>query len=177
VPTSAGFVAHQVDRARELGRPDIARAAERLLAAEPPAGPAVIAHGDLHPFNLLVTPGETQLIDWTVARIAQPGFTLGFTHLVLAHPPIPLPRAGAALLGPVARSMAARFLRTYRSLTDGTSAAVDDAALDWHRRVHALRILVEMAAWDAAGTRPAAGHPWFLLEPVARRAVGLANGG
>jgi aminoglycoside phosphotransferase (APT) family kinase protein len=173
-PTSAGFVAAQVDRAREFGRPDIARAGERLLVAEPPPGPVVIAHGDLHPFNLLVTEGQTQLIDWTVTRIAQPGFTLGFTHLVLAHPPIALPRAGAAVVGLVGRSMAARFLRTYRSLTHGTAAAVDDAALDWHRRLHALRILVEMAAWDAAGTRPAAEHPWFVLEPVVRAAVGLA---
>jgi aminoglycoside phosphotransferase (APT) family kinase protein len=173
VPSSAGFVAGQVARARDFDRPDIARAGERLLATEPPAGPPVVAHGDLHPFNLLVTTGETQLIDWTVARIAQPGFTLGFTHLVLSHPPIRLPRAGAAAVGLVARSMAGRFLRTYRSLTDGTGTAVDDAALDWHRRVHALRIVVEMAAWDAAGTRPAAGHPWLVLEPVVRRAIGL----
>jgi aminoglycoside phosphotransferase (APT) family kinase protein len=172
-PTTAGFVARQVARAHELDRPDIAGAGERLLATEPRAAPAVIAHGDLHPFNLLVTAGGPQLIDWTVARIAQPGFTLGFTHLVLAHPPIPLPRAGAAILGPIARNMARRFVRTYRSLTDGTPAAVDGTALDWHRRVHALRILVEMATWDATGTRPHAGHPWFVLEPVARQAVGL----
>jgi aminoglycoside phosphotransferase (APT) family kinase protein len=177
VPTSAGFVAGQIARAREADRPDIAAAGERLLAAEPPPGPAVVTHGDLHPFNLLVTAGETQLIDWTVARIAQPGFTLGFTHLILADPPMRLPRAGAAVLRPAARSMAARFVRTYRGLTDGTPAAVDDAALDWHRRVHALRVLVELAVWDAAGTRPAPGHPWFVLEPVARDAVGLSPPG
>jgi aminoglycoside phosphotransferase (APT) family kinase protein len=174
-PTSAAFVERQVERAHELGRPDVARAAQRLLADRPPPAPVAIAHGDLHPFNLLVTDGEPQLIDWTVARIAEPGFTLGFTHLVLANPPIPLPRAGAAVLRPLGRNIAGRFLRTYRSLTAGTPAAVDDAALDWHRRVHALRILVELAVWDAAGTRPASGHPWLVLEPVARDALGLAG--
>ena len=114
------------------------------------------------------------LIDWTVARIAHPAFTLGFAELMLANPPIPLPRAGAALLGPVARNIARRFLATYRALTAGTPAVVDDENLDWHRRVHALRILVEVAGWDASGTRPTSGHPWLILEPVARQALALA---
>jgi hypothetical protein len=34
--------------------------------------------------------------------------------------------------------------------------------------VHALRILVEVAAWDVNGSRPASGHPWLMLEPVAK---------
>ena len=80
---------------------------------------------------------------------------------------------GAALLGRVGRTIAKRFLSTYRSLTVGTPAAVDDERLDWHRRVHAMRILVEVAGWDATGTRPSSGHPWLILEPVARRLLAL----
>ena len=174
IPTTiSGFVAELTGYAATLGRPDIAAAGQRLLATEPRTSVRSITHGDLHPFNLLVTADGPVLIDWTVARIAHPAFTLGFAELMLANPPIPLPRAGAALLGPVARNIAKRFLTTYRALTAGTPAAVDDENLDWHRRVHALRILVELAGWDASGTRPTSGHPWLILEPVARQSLAL----
>ena len=172
--TTAGFIEEQAGYAEALGRPDIAAAAARLVATEPRSTVRVITHGDLHPFNLLVTPDGTTLIDWTVARVAHPGFTIGFTDLMLANPPIPLPRAGAALLRPVGRNIAKRFLSTYRGLTAGTPAAVDDENLVWHRKVHALRILVELAGWDANGTRPTAGHPWLILEPVAQQMLGVA---
>jgi aminoglycoside phosphotransferase (APT) family kinase protein len=171
--TTAGFIEEQAGYAQALDRPDIAAAAARLVATEPRSRCQSITHGDLHPFNLLVTPDGTSLIDWTVARVAHPGFTLGFTDLMLANPPIPLPRAGAALLRPVGRNIAKRFLSTYRTLTDGTSAAVDDESIEWHRKVHSLRIVVELAGWDASGTRPTRGHPWLILEPVARRELGL----
>jgi len=171
--TTAGFVEDQADHARALGHPDLAAAADRLLRTEPASAVRVITHGDLHPFNLLITADGPALIDWTVARVAHPGFTIGFTELMLANPPIPLPRPGAALLRVAGRNIATRFLATYRRLTDGTPAAVDQENLDWHRDVHALRILVDLAAADADGTRPTSGHPWLILEPVARRALGL----
>jgi aminoglycoside phosphotransferase (APT) family kinase protein len=171
--TTAGFIEEQASYAESLDRPDIAAAAARLVATEPRSRCRAITHGDLHPFNLLVTAGGTSLIDWTVARIAHPGFTIAFTDLMLANPPIPLPRAGAALLRPVGRNIAKRFLSTYRMLTDGTSAAVDDENLEWHRKVHSLRILVELAGWDANGSRPIRGHPWLILEPVAQRVLGV----
>lgn len=175
--TTAGFIEEQAGYATALGRPDITAAAERLLTTEPPSARQAITHGDLHPFNLLVTPEESVLIDWTVARIAQPGFTIGFTDLMLANPPVPLPKPGAALLRPVGRNIAKRFLATYRKLTDGTPAAVDDENLDWHRKVHALRILVELAGWDANGARPTHGHPWLILEPVAKHLLGVSGDG
>lgn len=172
-PTIAGFVEEEIGLAAALGQPELAAAGERLLASEPAHDAGVITHGDLHPFNLLVTPAGPVLIDWTVTRVADPAFTLGFTQLMLAHPPIPLPGAGVALLNRVGRSIAKRFLATYRSLTAGTPSAVDDERLDWHRKVHALRILVEVAGWDATSTRPTSGHPWLVLEPVARRLLAL----
>ncbi len=86
--------------------------AQRLeaLETEPATTTRVICHGDLHPFNLLVDGDRSVLVDWTVARIAHPAFDLSFTQLMLANPPIPLPKAGAALLAPVARGIARRFL-------------------------------------------------------------------
>jgi aminoglycoside phosphotransferase (APT) family kinase protein len=171
--TTTGFVEQHVLAAQLLDRPDIAAAGERLLAAEPASSVTVISHGDLHPFNLLVTPTGPALIDWTVARVAHPGFTVGFTELMLANPPIPVPKAASGPLRSFGRTLARRFLASYRDRTEGTDAAVDDENLDWHRKVHALRILVELAGWDEAGTRPASGHPWLILEPIARRALGI----
>jgi aminoglycoside phosphotransferase (APT) family kinase protein len=171
--TTAGFVEERIRFAEDLGLPDVAAAGERLVETQPPSSMPTITHGDLHPFNLLVTADRTVLIDWTVARIADPGFTIGFTELMLAHPPIPLPPVGTALLRPVGRNIARRFLSTYRRLTDGTPAAVGAESLAWHRQVHALRILVELAGWDPGGRRPPAGHPWLVLEPVARRLLDL----
>jgi len=171
--TTAGFVEQQAAWAAELGRADIAAAGKRLLATEPVTSTRVITHGDLHPFNILVTGKGPVLVDWTVARIAHPAFTLGFTDLMLANPPIPLPKPGAALIRRVGRNIARRFLSTYRELAAGTPAAVDGGHIEWHRQVHALRILVETAGWDASGSRPGSGHPWLILEPVAQQLLGL----
>jgi aminoglycoside phosphotransferase (APT) family kinase protein len=160
---AAEFVRHLVDGAVALDRHDLAGIGRRLLQREPQDQPRVITHGDLHPLNLLVTEdGDAVLVDWTVAAIAPAGFTLGFTELVLANPPLPAPgpvRTGLSVLG---RRVARRFLSTYRRLS---GEEVDERSLEWFRQVHALRILVESAAWDV----PPAHHPWLALQPVATR--------
>ena len=171
--TTAGFVAVQAFQADAAGRRDLVDVAESLLTHEPAAGASVIAHGDLHPFNVLITEAGPVLIDWTVARVADPGFTLGFTDLMLNNPPIALPGPAAAALRAAGRTIARRFHATYRRLAPD-HLHVDGARLDWHRQVHALRILVELATWDAAGARPTSGHPWLVLEPVAHRLLGLS---
>jgi aminoglycoside phosphotransferase (APT) family kinase protein len=172
--TTAGFVEVQIERAEAAGRRDVAAAGGRLLAGQPRSSTLVISHGDLHPFNLLVTPDGPVLIDWTVARVAHPGFTVGFTDLMLSNPPIALPAPGRAVLRPLGRMMSKRFRNTYRSLSAGTTAVVNDENLEWHRRVHAFRILCELAVWDAEDARPASGHPWLVVEAVAERMLGIA---
>lgn len=172
IPTTvAAFVRRKVELATAMGRTDLADAGERLLATEPVCRHRVIAHGDLHPFNLLMTAEGPVLLDWTVALVADPAFTIAFTDLMLSHPPLPMSRAGTLLLRPVGRSMARRFLASYRAQAPA-AGEVDAERLDWHRRVHALRILVELAGWDHAGARPA-GHPWLVVEPVVRRLLDL----
>jgi aminoglycoside phosphotransferase (APT) family kinase protein len=173
--TTAGFIEHQTLLALLYERDDLVAAGKRLLYSEPACDRPVITHGDLHPFNLLVTADGPVLIDWTVARVAHPAFTVAFTELMLANPPIPLPRVGAAAFRPVARNLARRFLASYRRQASPV-ARVDDDQLDWHRKVHALRILVELAGWDTAGARPAS-HPWLVIEPVATRLLLEDDGG
>ncbi len=112
------------------------------------------------------------LIDWTVARVAHPGFTLAFTDLMLTHPPLDLSRPAMAAIGIVGRRMARQFHRRYREVAPANALVTADD-LAWHRQVHALRILVELAEWKAAGTPPVEGHPWTVLEFVMRAELGL----
>ncbi len=173
IPTTmAGFVRREVDKATAIDARELVAAGERVLATEPSSPVRMISHGDLHPFNLLIAEDGPVLIDWTVARIAHPGFTLAFTDLMLEHPPLTVPRGGTAALGAIGRRMARRFHRHYQDLAP-RHALVSIDELAWHRRVHALRILVELAAWQAAGTPPPAGHPWTVLQPVVRAELGL----
>jgi aminoglycoside phosphotransferase (APT) family kinase protein len=170
--TTADFVEWQLMLAAVIDDQELVRTAERLLDTRPTTGAQVISHGDLHPFNLLITETGPVLIDWTVARVAHPAFTVAFTDLMLSNPPIALPRPAAAGLRAAGRSLARRFPHTNKS--EGTAAGqIDDDQFTWHRLVHSLRILVELAGWDAAGTRPAGGHPWFVVEPAARACLGL----
>jgi aminoglycoside phosphotransferase (APT) family kinase protein len=174
IPTTIrGFLEGEAWRAAVADRPDLVASAEQLIASEPTSARRVISHGDLHPFNVLVTANGPVLIDWTVARVAHPGFTLGFTDLVLSNPPIDVPGALAGALRRLGRSLASRFHATYRSLAQPADLVSADE-LDWYRKVHALRILVELAGWDAAGARPTS-HPWLILEPVTERLLGLAS--
>jgi len=171
--TTKGFVEGELWRAAVADRPDLVAVAEQLIATEPPSARRAISHGDLHPFNVLVTASGPVLIDWTVARVAHPAFTLGFTDLMLSNPPLEVPSALGGGLRALGRSLARRFHATYRSLAQPADH-VSAEELDWHRKVHALRILVELAGWDAAGARPAS-HPWLILEPVTERLLGITT--
>jgi aminoglycoside phosphotransferase (APT) family kinase protein len=161
----AGFIEARIDTATSIDRTDLADAGRRLLDTEPVTRTRVICHGDLHPLNLLVTGDGSVLVDWSVSRVAHPAFDLAFTELMVGHPPIPMPGIAQTVLGPVARGIARRFLRTYSDIANPVPD-LDDAVMSWHRKVHALRALVELAGWDAAGRRPDASHPWIVLEPV-----------
>jgi aminoglycoside phosphotransferase (APT) family kinase protein len=171
--TSGDFVAAMAHTAEQLGRDDLAGAAQKLLADAPHGnGLLAVCHGDLHPFNVLVTSDGPALLDWTTARVAHPAYDLAFTELLLAHPPIEIPRTLRRPVLLLARRFAKRFLREYAAIVDNPSAALDPRELEWHRRLHALRSLVELAGWDAIGTRPQ-GHPWITFEPIARNVLRL----
>jgi aminoglycoside phosphotransferase (APT) family kinase protein len=131
----------------------------------------VITHGDLHPFNVLVTGTGPVLIDWTVARVGHPGFTLGFTDLMLSHPPMEVPGALRPGLRTLGRRLATRFHRTYRSLA-APADQVSDEELAWYRKVHGLRILVEVARFESEGGVPP-GHPWSIVRPVVEAELGV----
>ena len=71
----------------------------------------MLCHGDMHPFNVLVTDdGALTVLDWSAAMLAPATYDLGFTSLLLAEPPLVVP----GLLRPIVRRAGApcrRFVR------------------------------------------------------------------
>jgi len=144
-----------------LGREDLAAAAAWLQTHRPVAEPVVICHGDMHPFNLLVgADGVTTVLDWSAAMLAPSTYDLGFTSLVLASPPLVVPRALRPVIRAAGRALSRRFVRAYAR---ASGHAVDPSSLAWHQGVICVRALVEVAGWVAAGTIDGRdGHPWVI---------------
>jgi aminoglycoside phosphotransferase (APT) family kinase protein len=141
-------------------------AAARWLRDHPPADvPEVVCHGDLHPFNLLVTDdGDVTVLDWSASVIAPAAYDVAFTSLVLAEPPVTVPRPLRPAVRAAGRWLSKRFRRAY---ADHAATDVADDAVQWHVGLVCLRALVEVAGWVTAGTAEGReGHPWMLAGPA-----------
>lgn len=155
-------------------RADLADAASWLLAHPPPAVPDVVCHGDLHPFNLLVSGERITVLDWSNCMFAARAHDVGFTSLILAEPPIMLPAPLRPPLRWIGRLLARRFIRRYESKTQVT---VTPDELDWHRAVVGLRALTEVASWvDADVLDDHAGHPWLITGQEMAAQLGAVTG-
>lgn len=155
------YVTRLAAGAGSLGRQDLAAAARWLEAHPSPPEPAVICHGDLHPFNLLVdAEGTVTVLDWSAALLAPAAYDVAFTSLLLSEPPLAVPRPLAPVIHSAGRLLARRFRQAYAS-TVGVD--VDPVSLRWHEAVVCLRALVEVAHWVAADEVDAhRGHPWLI---------------
>ena len=143
-----------------LDRVHLARAANSLASVTNVA--PVICHGDLHPFNLLVDHDRWTLIDWSTAVVTDRHYDLAFTTMMLANPPLGGPTPVRTLARAIGRQLANRFLRTYEQRT---GQPLDRERLDWGRRAHALRVIVEVATWEANDEIAAHhGHPWLAMR-------------
>ncbi len=155
------LVANIADARERLSDPAIAAAIGSLLDARPRhESRPVICHGDFHPLNVVVGPaGAVVVVDWTAARLAPPAFDVAYTALLLAHPPIDV---GSALRRPLqlaGRWLARRFVSAYRQRARSTDIALPPEELSWYTRLHAARIIVDVAErGDHNG-----GHPYALM--------------
>ena len=160
--------------ARDYRRADLTAAAQWLIDNPLPSAPEVICHGDLHPFNLLVHGGDVCLLDWTAALLAPRAHDVAFTSLLLAEPPLAVPRATRPVVRGLGAVLARRFVARYGQ---DAGVTVDRRELRWHQGVGCLRALVESAGWTQQGTAEArAGHPWLVCGPAfARRLTALTG--
>jgi aminoglycoside phosphotransferase (APT) family kinase protein len=152
------------EAARQCARADLVAAADWLQEHPPGRSPEVICHGDLHPFNLLVdADGEITVLDWSASLLAPGAYDLAFTGLVLAEPPLAVPRVFRPLVRAAGRWLGRRFRRAYRR---HAAIEVDPHLLPWYEGVVCLRTLVEVASWVAAGQiEDRRGHPWLVSGP------------
>jgi aminoglycoside phosphotransferase (APT) family kinase protein len=162
--TVSGLLAMLHAAASDYRRPDLTAAAQWLADHPPPAAPEVICHGDLHPFNVLVDGASFTVLDWSAAILAPRAYDVAFTSLLLAEPPLAVPRAMRPAVRGVGGWLASRFAARYQR---AAGARVDPRELRWHQGVVCLRALTEAAGWtqdQLAGAR--AGHPWLLSGPA-----------
>lgn len=163
---------HYATVAEPLGGSDLAVIVERVASARPVEGRAGLCHGDYHPFNLLIDDGGAAIVlDWTGALHAEPSFDLAFTTLLLENPPLHAPGPLRPVIGAVGRRLSARFLAAYRA----AAPSADLSSLGWHRALHGVRILVELATMDARGDGSAARHPFGGMRAAAHDAIGQAT--
>lgn len=172
--TLPGMLAALQGMARDYGRGDLAAAAQWLMDYPLPPASEVICHGDLHPFNVLVDGADICLLDWSAALLATRAYDVGFTSLVLAEPPLEVPRALRPAVRWLGARLASRFVARYEQ---DAGVRVDPQELRWHQGVGCLRALVEAAGWAQQGLAEArAGHPWLVCGPAfARRLTALTG--
>jgi aminoglycoside phosphotransferase (APT) family kinase protein len=154
--------------AAALDRHDLVVAVRQIGEQRPREGTTVVCHGDLHPFNVLVHDDTVTVLDWTASIRAEPAYDVAFTALLLAHPPLAATGVLDAVIGRVGRSLARRFVRTYRTLT----IHEDVGPLDWYTALHGARVLIEGASLGA----DVHGHPFELLAPAAIAAIARVTG-
>jgi aminoglycoside phosphotransferase (APT) family kinase protein len=78
----------------------------------------VVCHGDLHPFNLLVTAdGHVTVLDWSNANLSARELDIGFTAALLRCAPIRVPRAFRGAIRRITNRLAERFITTYATHT------------------------------------------------------------
>jgi aminoglycoside phosphotransferase (APT) family kinase protein len=152
----------------------LAAAAQWLADHRLPPAPEVICHGDLHPFNLLTDGGGVTVLDWSAALLAPRAYDIAFTSLVLAEPPLMVPRAARPAVRWAGAGLARRFVARYQQ---DARAEIVPHDLVWHQGVVCLRALVEVAGWARQGlldTR--AGHPWLVSGPAFARRLATLTG-
>lgn len=160
-------------RIHELPDRSLRLAVENLAATRPDKRTRVICHGDLHPFNVLISDTSYVVLDWTTARIAEPEFDLAYTYILLANPPLDAPRSLRPAINWAGRRMANRFVASYLKRS---THQINFDAFAWYQSLQAFRILFDLADWrakDTASTRR--NHPWFIMEPALCKLVTRAQ--
>lgn len=146
-------------RAREL-----AGALASLHKLRPGEANAVLCHGDMHAYNLILRDGRVAaVIDWTNARLAEPEFDVAYSALLLELLPISVPAFVRPLVLRAGRRAARRFKDEYSA-----RRALDPEKLAWYDALHALAGLVRVGLSRSGlpGSAPLSdSHPWMRMAP------------
>ena len=129
-----------------------------LEDCRPVMTPAVVCHGDIHPFNMLVTADESfNLLDWTNGSLCRRECDVGFTAALLHCAPISVPRLAEPALRAITGTLARRFVDTYRR-----SAPVNLEVVDWFEVLQYGRCLAAVATSPIDDPIIGPKHPFRL---------------
>jgi aminoglycoside phosphotransferase (APT) family kinase protein len=129
-----------------IARPGTQNAHGWLRDNVPAFAPAVVCHGDFHIMNVLYDgPRIAAVLDWELARIADPAYDLARSVMLLRFAPLPVSALARPIVQRVRRGQARRFLAAYRA-----RRALPDPSFTWHEALNACRTIT--IAW--AGARP-----------------------
>ena len=148
---SLAVLADVDDYAEQTNSSELRRRASVLRRNQPSFARPVVCHGDLHPFNLLFEGREvTIVLDWELARLADPAYDIGRTLVLLRLAPYPMSRITRSVIQPFATALARGFERRYRE-----RHPLDEFSVRWHEALHCLRTLafIEVGATLPSGSR------------------------
>jgi aminoglycoside phosphotransferase (APT) family kinase protein len=143
-----------------------------LESRRPVSTPAVVCHGDIHPFNMLVTEdGSFSLLDWTNGNICRREYDVGFTAALLQCAPLEVPRVATRVVQAITGSLSRRFVDAYRKV-----APINLDVVEWFETLQYGRCLAAVVTVptddDIVGER----HPFRLAAPAMVRQVRMITG-
>ena len=143
-----------------------------LDRGRPSLTPAVVCHGDIHPFNMLMTADDSfNVLDWTNANLCRRELDVGFTAALLQCAPIPVPSIARKPLGAVTGALARRFTDTYRRM-----APINLDVVEWFEVLQYGRCLAAVATTSIDDAIVGASHPFRLSAPAMIRQVQTITG-
>jgi aminoglycoside phosphotransferase (APT) family kinase protein len=134
--------------------------------------PAVVCHGDIHPFNMLAKPdGSFDVLDWTNGCLCRREYDVGCTAALLHCPPIAVPRLAEGVLRAITGSLARRFVDAYRR-----TSPVNLDVVEWFETLQYGRCLgsVALAPLDDPIIGPK--HPFRISASAMARQVRMITG-
>ncbi|MEP7115063.1 MAG: phosphotransferase [Ilumatobacteraceae bacterium] len=112
-----------------------------LESRRPGLTPAVVCHGDIHPFNMLVTADDSfTMLDWTNGNLCRREYDVGFTAALLNCAPMTVPRIAVRPLRAITGSLAHRFVDSYRR-----QAPINLDVVEWFETLQYARCLAAVA--------------------------------
>jgi aminoglycoside phosphotransferase (APT) family kinase protein len=139
----------------------------------PALTPEVVCHGDIHPFNMLVTEDESfSVLDWTNANLCRREYDVGFTAALLSCAPLPVQRLARRPVGAITASLARRFIDAYRRM-----APVNLDVVEWFETLQYGRCLAAVAMAPLVGDGIVGpGHPFRVSARAMIRQVDMITG-
>ena len=138
----------------------------------PSLTPAVVCHGDIHPFNMLMTAdGSFNVLDWTNANLCRRELDVGFTAALLQCAPIHVPSIARKPLGAVTGALARRFIDTYRRMSP-----INLDVVEWFEVLQYGRCLAAVATTSTDDAIVGASHPFRVSAPAMIRQLRIITG-